>query len=44
MSPLVPTIVVNDVSKRYGKIEALKNVSLQVEQGCWTSATMRHIR
>lgn len=33
MSPLVPTIVVNDVSKRYGKIEALKNVSLQVEQG-----------
>ena len=33
MNSHVPTIIVNDVSKRYGKIEALKNVSLQVEQG-----------
>lgn len=28
-----PTIVVDRVSKRYGKIEALREVSLQVEQG-----------
>lgn len=33
MNSHAPTIIVNDISKRYGKIEALKNVSLQVEQG-----------
>ncbi len=33
MTTSVPTIDVRNVSKRYGKIEALNDVSLQVEQG-----------
>ncbi len=33
MNSQSPTILVDNVSKNYGKIEALKNVSLEVEQG-----------